>query len=687
MIPGNSMMYLILLAVGAFVVLLLGMGLVFAKFYQRAGADEALVRTGSGGEQVVIGGGIVVLPIFHMIMRVSLKSVPLMVTREGKNALVTADKIKANVTTELYVKVEPTKEDVLAAARSFGARNLDANAVKDLVEGKLTDALRAVAANQRFLELHANRKDFAEHVQKTLTEELKKNGLTLESVAITTFAQQPITELDPNDVFDAEGRRAITETVEANRKHTNSIKRDTDVAVQQKDVETKKATLSLEEEQKRAEVDQARRIAEYGALQAAEQARKITEFQAQQQAEANKAIFEQQTVQEQAAWAKQQAVEQARIAQEQEVQKSDLDRQRSIALATAAKEQAEQTARIEAKKAVEQAELERAKTVETANIARAKVVESTEIEKQQTIETATISKQIAVTKAAADKARAEAERAKASAEQERAEQEIFTVQKTAEAERLKQIALIEASRKAQEERLAVEVVAYKQITAAQADADAKKKLAEGALAEAQGLANAQRAEAQGEADRVRAAAQGDADRLKIQAEAEADAAQKQAEAMERLAIATLTKGRAEAEARSLMLVAENAVDPKLILRDMALRLVEQAPEIMRELMAPVAAISDVKVLQVSGLGGANGAAHGAGSLGAGSPVGALLKTIFEASALAPVMKTMLDFGGVKPAELAARAKEALTQVSEPAAAPAPAPKSAASGNGPAAPPA
>jgi flotillin len=93
-------------------------GATVSRFYRRCGADEALVRTGHGGNRVVLGGGVMVYPILHQLMRVSLRSVKLSVERSAKNALVTKDKIKANVTTELYVKVGAlVKEDVLAAAR------------------------------------------------------------------------------------------------------------------------------------------------------------------------------------------------------------------------------------------------------------------------------------------------------------------------------------------------------------------------------------------------------------------------------------------------------------------------------------------------------------------------------------------------------------------------------------------
>src|SRR3954451_7036827 len=119
------------LAIVAGVFILTVMAVTVAKFYRRCGADEALVRTGAGGNKVVIGGGVTVYPILHQLLRVSLRSIKLSVERSAKNALVTRDKINADLTTELYIKVEPIADDVLAAARSFGERNLDEHAIGD----------------------------------------------------------------------------------------------------------------------------------------------------------------------------------------------------------------------------------------------------------------------------------------------------------------------------------------------------------------------------------------------------------------------------------------------------------------------------------------------------------------------------------------------------------------------------
>jgi uncharacterized membrane protein YqiK len=426
---------------------------MISRCYRRCGADEALVRTGSGGNKVVIGGGVLIFPVLHQLLRVSLRSVKLLVERSGKNALVTGDKIKANVTTELYIKVEPIADDVLAAARSFGERNLDEHAIGDLIEGKLTDALRSVAAVQTFMSLHGKRKEFAEHIQAALAEELKKNGLTLENVSITSFAMVPVKELDEHDVFDAEGLRAITESVQSNREKTNQIQREKENQIQGQNVEARMRQLQLEQTQKQAEADQARKVSEYAALQNAETA---------------KAVFVQDQARDLAAYEKQKAVETARIVQEQ-----------AIAVAQAAKERAQKEAQIAALKGMQQAEIDKDKVVQAAEIDRQKALEAATIEKEkvvgaaliakeQAIEVARIGKQIAVTQSEEQQARAEAAKALALAEEEKAKQAVVAVEITAKAEREKVTQVIAALALAEQQKIAAEARAAAALKEAEA---------------------------------------------------------------------------------------------------------------------------------------------------------------------------------------------------------------------------
>ena len=423
----------IVIAIGVFagVVMLLTIFTVLSRFYRRCGADEALVRTGSGGNKVVIGGGVLVYPILHQLLRVSLRSVKLSVERSAKNALVTADKIKANVTTELYIKVEPISEDVLAAARSFGDRNVDEHVIADLIEGKLTDALRSVAANQTFMALHANRKQFAERIQEVLSEELKKNGLTLENVSITAFAMLPVKDLDPQDVFDAEGLRAITESVQTNREMTNRIQREKDNQIQAQNVFARKKQLEMEQDQKQAEADQGRKVAEYSALQAAETA---------------KAVYIQEQARDLASLEKQRAVETAKVEQLKAVAAAEIGKQ----------------------KVLEAANIDKDKAVQTAEIDRQKVIEAAAIDKEKAVEVARIGKQIAITQSEEQEARAQAAKALALADEEKAKQAIVTVETTAKAEREKAIQVIAAQAEAEVRRAQAEATA----TVAEKEAEA-----------------------------------------------------------------------------------------------------------------------------------------------------------------------------------------------------------------------
>ncbi|MFI5300944.1 MAG: flotillin domain-containing protein [Polyangiales bacterium] len=583
----------------------------FARFYRRCGADEALVRTGSGGNKVVIGGGVIVAPVLHQLLRVSLRSVKLSVERSSKNALVTADKIKANVTTELFIKVEPIHEDVLAAARSFGERNLNEHAIADLIEGKLTDALRSVAANKTFMALHTQRKEFAESIQAVLAEELKKNGLTLENVSITAFSMVPVRELDEHDVFDADGLRAITESVQTNREKTNQIQREKDNAIHAQNVTARMRELDLDQQQKQAEADQSRRVSEYAAAQASETA---------------KAIYIQEQSRDMAAYDKMKSVETARISQEQAIAVAMAAKQRAEREAQIAAEKGQQGAEIakqreieaaviEKDKIVQAAEIDRQKALEAATIEKEKVVGASLVAKEQAIEVARIEKTIAVTKSEEAQARAAAAKGLALADEETAKQAILTVETTAKADREKAIRVIQA----------------------EAEAEVRRALATGEAQKAQGLAEAALFQAKGAAAVVQAQADAEGMRIRIGAEAKAEAAKKEAEAATLLAEATRQRGQADADARRKMVEAENLVAFKFVLRDIALKAIDTMPMLARELMEPAKAIKEIRVLQTNN---GNGNGGGNGAMGSVSPI---LKTILEAGAAYPMMKELMQF--------------------------------------------
>ena len=134
---------------GAGFLTLLIIGLFLAKLYRRASKEVSFVRTGVGGESVVMNGGALVLPVFHETMPVNMNTVRLAVERKNMDALITLDRLRIDVKAEFYVRVRPDAQAIATAAQTLGMRTMHPDALKELVEGKFVDALRSVAAHGR----------------------------------------------------------------------------------------------------------------------------------------------------------------------------------------------------------------------------------------------------------------------------------------------------------------------------------------------------------------------------------------------------------------------------------------------------------------------------------------------------------------------------------------------------------
>src|SRR5690606_31722798 len=93
--------------------------------YRHSSKDQSFVRTGSGGERVVMGGGALVIPIIHDITVVNMNAIPIEVRRQGEQSLITKNKMRVDITTEFFVRVIATEQGVSTAARTLGARTLD----------------------------------------------------------------------------------------------------------------------------------------------------------------------------------------------------------------------------------------------------------------------------------------------------------------------------------------------------------------------------------------------------------------------------------------------------------------------------------------------------------------------------------------------------------------------------------
>ncbi|HSJ79543.1 MAG TPA: flotillin family protein, partial [Erythrobacter sp.] len=92
--------------------------------YRRATKETAFVRTGFGGEKVVMNGGALVFPVFHETMPVNMNTLVLRVVRRDTEALITLDRLRIDVTAEFYVRVRPDATAIAMAAQTLGQRTM-----------------------------------------------------------------------------------------------------------------------------------------------------------------------------------------------------------------------------------------------------------------------------------------------------------------------------------------------------------------------------------------------------------------------------------------------------------------------------------------------------------------------------------------------------------------------------------
>ncbi len=247
------------------------------RLYRRASKEVAFVRTGVGGEKVVMNGGALVLPVFHETMPVNMNTVVLPVVRRDNEALITLDRLRIDVKAEFYVRVRPDAGSIAMAAQTLGQRTMHPEALKDLVEGKFVDALRSVAAGMSMNELHEQRAEFVQKVQQVSSNDLAMNGLELESVSLTGLDQTSIEHFNANNAFDAEGLTKLTEQIEARKKLRNDIEQDTRVQIETKNLEADQRSYQIGRDKEYARLEQEREVEVRRAAQAAEIAREQAE--------------------------------------------------------------------------------------------------------------------------------------------------------------------------------------------------------------------------------------------------------------------------------------------------------------------------------------------------------------------------------------------------------------------------
>jgi uncharacterized membrane protein YqiK len=368
--------------------------------YLRSSKERAFVRTGLGGQKVVLNGGAFVLPILHDVIPVNMNTLRLEVSRGRDKALITRDRMRVDVVAEFYVRVQAATDAIASAAQTLGTRTMLPDELKELVEGKFVDALRTVAAEMSMEELHEKRGEYVKRVRAVVASDLLQNGLELETVSLTQLDQTAMEYFNPSNAFDAEGLTRLTEQIERRKKIRNDIEQDTMIQIRNKNLETEKQSLDIDRELENARLTQERAVEVQRATQRADLARE----RADQEQSAERAQIAAREAVERARLVSERALEQERIAKERDLQGLEIERRKALELA-------------EQQRAIEIAERSRAQS----------------------------------------EAQAEADRARALAVAE--EERVFTARETEMAERRKAIELIGASQDAERDGIRLRLAA------------------------------------------------------------------------------------------------------------------------------------------------------------------------------------------------------------------------------------
>jgi len=455
----------ILIYAGIILFALMAIGFVLARLYKRSSKEVSFVRTGFRGQRVILNGGAIVLPVLHEIIPVNMNTLRLEVKRENEQALITRDRMRVDVAAEFYVRVKPTEESIANAAQTLGMKTMAPDQLKELVEGKFVDSLRAVAAEMAMEELHEQRVEFVTKVQAAVSEDLLKNGLELESVSLTGMDQTNKDYFNPNNVFDAEGLTKLTNDIEERKKIRNDIEKDTDVAIENKNLEAKRKQLEISKETEYAELKQQRELE-------IRRANQLTE------------------------------IAQEKALKQQEAKQADIEAEKLVQLSKIAADQLVETDTILKEQNIKEKDINKNKAIETAKI-----------EQLKTIELAAQDKAIAIAEKSKEKSIAEAEADKARATAVRESERVITVKETEIAERAKAVELVMANQMAEKEAISIKVAAEVEKIAAEDKAEAVKTLATAS-------AEKRKIEARGEAEAEKLKADAADVRYKVDADGE-----------------------------------------------------------------------------------------------------------------------------------------------------------------------
>ncbi len=355
-------------------------------------------------------------------------------------------------------------------------------------------------------------------------------------------------------------------------------------------------------------------------------------------------------------------VEKARIAQEEGISLRDIERDLRVQVERFSQEQQVQQREIEKNLVVETAQIDQMRQVELAEVAKTLTVEIARIAQEQQVETRDIEKQLAVERARIAQEegvslrdierdlRVQVERFSQEQQVQQREIEKNLVVETAQIDQMRQVEFAEIAKTLTVEQTRINQELQVAITDEDRKIDVANKQQVTALAEKEQLV----AEAERMGAEVNVTATEQVKEAEWQREVAIIGAEAQAQPIERLADAVLAEARAKAQGEMAEYEARNVAEQRVLVQEAIMELINEADDIIEQLMRPVEKIDSIKILDMGNNDGQGGLNR--------SNMGRLANALLDTGAISPMLKELFNFADVDAQQITDKIAEYLADL-------------------------
>ncbi|MFN3202939.1 MAG: SPFH domain-containing protein [Bradymonadia bacterium] len=221
------------------------------RLFRHPAPGCALIITRGGATEVAFERALV-WPGLHQTSTIDLTARHLRLDRRRRAALITADSCRVDIVLTCTVRVDPTREGVLAAARALGPRGVsDPEAVSELLSPVLQQALITACVESGFPELAEGPERLSARVLERVDGDLF--GFRIDEIAVEHFAQSGLDQFSDEDARDAQGLTEITARLEAARTRTEALQLSGEVERARQQLEARRVLAEINAEMRAIE--------------------------------------------------------------------------------------------------------------------------------------------------------------------------------------------------------------------------------------------------------------------------------------------------------------------------------------------------------------------------------------------------------------------------------------------------